>query len=752
MMKFSRQILLGSVAMAALFSVGGRVAAQVVELPPITVTTASPIMPVPEADRPGAEQEEAPGAPALPEAYPLTSFVPMTVVTAQEIEQRPGFTLGDVLFTEPGIISSTFAPGASRPIIRGLDNYRVRIQENGIGAHDVSALGEDHGVPIDPLATRQIEVIRGPATLRWGSEAIGGVVNATNNRIPVNIAPGTFDAVLNGAFSSVDEGLEGALLLDQRSTTAAIHADAFGRKAKSYDTPDGIQKNSAVETNGQSLGMAYFFGRGFIGSALTRFASIYEIPGGEEAELKTKIDMEQLKWTGKGEYYPVGGFLDAVRLWFGISRYAHDEIGLPHDHGHDHDHDHDHDHHAAHDDDHRHDHGHDHDHDHDHGQEEPHVHGTFENREYEGRIETQHRPFATGLGDVTGAWGLQVDHRNLSTKGEARAFIAPAETTQIAGYIFEELSLTPATRLQVAGRLEGVRVDGRAPIVPPDYVPPPDELETHAATRNFLPGSVSIGLLHELPFRVVGRLTAQYVERAPAAPELFSKGAHHASGTFEIGNPDLDEEGAITAEVGFAKALGAFRFDASAYYTRFDGFIYKRLTGLTCDEDFASCGEPDGEFDQVVYDQRNAEFYGVELKAQYDLLEIGGGTFGIAGQYDFVHATFSNGEYVPRMPPHRLGGGLYWSDGQWRARADLLHAFKQDQTSDFETDTPAYDLLNVEVSYTGQLGGNATAPWVTVGITGSNLLNDRIRNSASFKKNEVLLPGASAKLFASVKF
>src|SRR5262249_27873687 len=160
---------------------------------------------------------------------------------------------------------STFAPGASRPIVRGLDNYRVRIQENGLATNDVSDLSEDHAPPIDPLAAKQVEVIRGPATLRWGSQAIGGVVHVTNDRIPDTLGPGPGVTVgTPTAASSVDRGIEGGMLVDARGTNVAIHADIYGRNASDYRIPSypylfppdprpvvgGTQPNSALTSNG----------------------------------------------------------------------------------------------------------------------------------------------------------------------------------------------------------------------------------------------------------------------------------------------------------------------------------------------------------------------------------------------------------------------------------------------------------------------------------------------------------------------
>ena len=243
-------------------------------------------------------------------------FATVTVVPNDELRRSPGATLGDVLFAKPGITGSSFAPGAaSRPIVRGLDNYRVRIQENGVGASGVSELGEDHAVPLDPLGASQLEVVRGPATLRWGSQAIGGVVNVENNRIPVALpcrlahAPfaqteGCAIVETRGAVSTVDNGLESATLLDAGRGNVAVHADVHGRRASDYRIPgypylfppdpppfvDGRQPNSSMRSGGGALGASYFFERGFVGFAVTQFNSRYRIPGIEPTETNTRIE------------------------------------------------------------------------------------------------------------------------------------------------------------------------------------------------------------------------------------------------------------------------------------------------------------------------------------------------------------------------------------------------------------------------------------------------------------------------------
>src|ERR1051325_5150703 len=404
------------------------------ELPEIRVTAPSPIVrraPARPAAPAPAQPVETPSEPAPPAAevpqagvLPVVTdqFATVTVVPNEELRRTPASTMGDLLFSKPGITGSSFAPGASsRPIIRGLDVNRVGILENGVGAGAASDLGEDHFVPVNPLASTQVEVIRGPATLRYGSQSIGGVVSATNNRIPDAMPPCRADAVvtaysalpmkaapppsfggacanveLRGAATSVDNGLEGGVLLDAAAGNIAIHADAFGRKADDYRIPsypylfapgrpfDGRQPNSAVRTDSQSVGGSYIFDSGFIGAAVTQNNALYRIPGIDGEDHKTRIDAHETKFTSKGEVRPMTGGIDAVRFWFGATDYKHNELGLadpldPATDG---------------------------------------VRQTFTNKEQEGRLELQLLPFDLRVAQLTTALGVQAGRQELTAPGD----------------------------------------------------------------------------------------------------------------------------------------------------------------------------------------------------------------------------------------------------------------------------------------------------------------------------------------------
>jgi iron complex outermembrane receptor protein len=753
------------------------------QLPEITVTAPSPIQrrnlvpsrtparvarAVPARNREPARQPQPAPVAAAPQQGVLQvvtdQFATVTVVPNEEIRREGGGTLGDLLFTKPGITGSEFAPGASsRPIIRGLDVNRVGIYENGTSAGGASDLGEDHFVPIDPLATNQVEVIRGPGSLRYGSQSIGGIVSATNNRIPdalPSCAAAPFQsyglpvkaplanaesspcmtAETRTAVTSVDRGVEGGVLLDAGGGNFAIHADAFGRKGGDYNIPsypylfepgrpfNGRQPNSAAQSDGASIGGSYIFNGGFIGAAITQNDTLYHIPGIDGADHQTRIDAHQTKFTAKGEYRPDSAAIDAVRFWAGATDYKHQEIGLldpadPTTDG---------------------------------------VRQIFTNKEQEGRVEVQLMPFNARFATVTTAFGLQAGHQELTAPSPDdpgtlfNGLWDPNHNSRVAGYVFNEFKFTDSTKAQIAGRIEHVDLHGSMPDFPADFLPDGNPQTSTARNPSYTPKSGSVGLLQNLPGDLVASITAQYVERAPKPAELFSRGGHDATATFDIGDPNLTIETAKSVEIGLRKATGPLRFEATAYYTRFNNFIFRRLTGVMCGGDFDSCGngDPGNELKQAVYSQRDATFRGGEFQSQLDIGPLHGGIWGVENQFDVVRATFTDGTNVPRIPPVRAGGGLFWRDANWLVRVNLLHAFAQNDIALVgETPTAGYNLLKAEISYKTKLDSSwFGAREIMVGLVGNNLLNENIRNSVSYNKDQVLLPGIGVRAFANLKF
>jgi iron complex outermembrane recepter protein len=730
------------------------------ETPP---TSAAPTVTVPqvtvEAPKPRPARRAAPAGPARtatrpapaprPTPTPTPATTPATttagqpaaaspfqpppsldIVTSNQIQASPAQSLGNLLFTTPGATSAGLSPAASRPVLRGLDDFRVRVQENGIGALDVSDYGQDHGVPIDPLAVQKIEIYRGPEALRFGSQAVGGVVEATNNRIPFAAPLGGWQAQILGATTTVDRGLEGGVLFDAGSRDFAFHADVYGRRGSDYFIPsypylfpsdpapafNGKQPNSSFHSEGQAVGGSYLFDGGYVGAAISRFSTLYHIPTMEGAATNGRIALEQVKYTSKGEFRPQTSAIDVVRFWAGAVEYHHDELGIG-----------------------------------DFGLDG--IQATFNNHAQEARSEIQFMPLATPLGALTSTVGAQFDHQQIDTSGAAGGLLGSARTNRGAAYFLNELWFTDTLRSLLAGRIENVRLDGTSGIFPPALVPPPDNPALSLQALGFTPASISFKVLKDLPSWMVASATVQRVQRSPSALELFAHGAHDASGTFDIGDPTLKIETANSAELGLRRWLGDFRFDGKVFYTYYNNFIFRQATGILCGESFATCGI-DPEFIQTLFSQRDAIFRGGEIAWQWDLVPVATGIFGVDGQYDFVRATFaSDGSNVPRMPPMRLGGGAYWRNDNWFVRMGLLHAFGQRDLGINDTPTAGYNLLKMEISNKQYW---RYSPWgpteITTGLVGDNLLDVDVRNSVQFHKDEILLPGRSIKVFMNAKF
>jgi iron complex outermembrane receptor protein len=720
---------------AGIGGTAGGAAAQVA-LPEVVITAPSPIL---SGRSPAGGTPDA-TAPALQGTLPIVTdqFATVTVMPNEELRRNGAATLGDLLNDKPGITGSGFAPGASsRPIIRGLDVNRVRMQEGGIGANGASDLGEDHFVPVDPLTADKVEVIRGPATLRFGTQAIGGVVDVSNNRVPTEIPKRGIAAEFRGGASSADSGLDGAVLFDAGAGNVAMHADAFGRSAGDYRVPhypylnapdpaefanatqpgnfNGRQPNSSSRNNGQSIGGSYIFDGGFLGLAVTQNRALYHIPTVEAENGNTRIDAHQTKWLSKGEWRAPSSAVDAVRFWLGVTDYRHNEVGLedPADPASDT------------------------------------IHQTFTNKEQEGRVEVQLAPFNLRFAALTTAVGVGGTHQELTAPSpDGPGLWDPNRNWRAAGYIFNEFKFSEATRAQLAARIEHVDLSGMGRDIDAGGT-----ITATAASRSFTPVSISAGVIQNLPWDLVASVTGQYVERAPKPAELYSGGVHDATGTFDKGNVNLGIESAQSLELGLRRATGPFRFELTGYVTRFNGFIYRRLTGNRCDED-GVCGAGAAELNEAVYSQADATFRGIEFQSQWDVLPFGGGQFGIESQFDIVRATFADGSNVPRIPPVRLGGGVYWRDANWLAKVNLLHGFAQNDVSAAETATPGYNNLRAELSYSWKKAQPAfnEPSEVALGIVGTNLLNDDIRNAASYSKDQVLMPGASLRLFARLKY
>jgi iron complex outermembrane receptor protein len=563
----------------------------------------------------------------------------VTQVSRDDILQNGGANLADALRNVPGVSDTSFAAGASRPVIRGMDAFRVALLENGISSSDVSEVGPDHGVPIDPLSARDIEVVRGAATLRYGSQAIGGVVNEINNRVPFELPTAPFSGEATAGYDTNAAGTDGSILLDARAGQFAFHADAFGRRASNYDIPDGEQANSFFRGGGYSAGSSYFFGDGnasHVGLGVIHYDARYGIPSDT-----TFIDMNQDKVVGDASVHLSDGLFQTLTVNGAYADYRHHE-------------------------------------------KDPDgtILSTFLNRETNGRAELLLGP----MGPLSAsAIGVQYGDRRFEVNGDD--FLLPTHTQTQAAFAFTEMPLGARVHVQAAARVEHVSVDGT----------PASDIPTSV---EFTPVSGSVGVLFDVTDALKLGVTLSSAARAPGQVELFARGPHDGPGTFETGDPNLSIERANSIEATLRYHNDGFRFEGSLWDARFSNYVFGFLTGNLCDDSGDCTNPPSGELKQLFYEQQDANFWGAEGRVTLDLMSSPSGTLQGVALADYVRAQFSSGGGdVPRIQPYRVGAGLNWLSPNVDAGVMLVYVGPQDHVPAGDTTTDGYVELDAQAAW-----------------------------------------------------
>jgi iron complex outermembrane receptor protein len=449
---------------------------------------------------------------------------PVESISGQELLSRQQPTLGETLAQQPGVTATGFVPGASRPVIRGFGGDRIRILEDGVGVGDASNVSQDHNVSVDPANAESIEILRGPSTLLYGSNAVGGVVNVIDSRIPnsrLDGASGTLD--LRGSSNAGE--LNAIAAVDFGKGPFAGHLNYNKRTTGDYETPIGTLFNSDLDSKSGSIGGSVVGSRGFIGAAYSAYETEYgisEAGPGIEPEDVVRIPMRNRRWDLKSELNMEGGPFSRFRVRLGRTDYQHSEVVNG----------------------------------------DPEV--TFLNDFTEGRIEASHRD----LGALHGALGVQFSDRDFSVTGE-ESLLPPTVTKNRAIFVFEEAGRGP-WRLQFGARYENQDVN-----VDDDTLP----------DRSFDGLSGSVGAVWVPNAAWTGSLSVSHSARLPVAEELYFFGAHEATFQFEIGNPNLKKETGNGLDLSLHKRTGFVTGELSFFAQKFDGFVYSNPTG-EIEEDF----------------------------------------------------------------------------------------------------------------------------------------------------------------------
>ena len=640
---------------------------------------------------------------------------PTAVLEGDELVRRREATLGETLGNEPGITSSHFGAGASRPIIRGMDGPRVKVLSDGAELHDASTISPDHAVASEPLLATQIEVLRGPSALVYGGGAVGGVVNVLDGKVPTAIPQkGIEGSAELRANTGAGEGA-GAFSLTGGAGNLAVHVEGVARDAGDYRVgkgwaPDGEPTRkvpgSFNRTDTGSVGLSWVGDRGYLGAAYTRQTAKYGLPGhnhsfegchthgthlhcgaheeeddhdhgAEEHGDVPVVDLRSERFDIRGELRnPFTGF-SALRLRAGVTDYVHDEV------------------------------------------EDGTIATTFKNKAYDTRIELQHEPLAGFKGVV----GLQTSQRKFSAIGE-EAYVQPTVTRKTGLFVLEEYRLNDwygDWRFEAALRHDRQTAEALA------------SGSAGGTERSHNGTSASLGAVWKFtPGYQVGTSFTR-ASRAPSAEELYARGLHMATSTYERGNANLRSETSQNIDLSLKKTSGDTTFGVSVFRNRISNYIY----GRTLDE-------VDG-LQLLQYSQADATFTGIEGQVRQRVTRNMGVTlFG-----DTVRAKLDGGGLLPRIPATRAGVRLDANWNAWEGQVEWVQVARQNRVAAFETATPGYGMLNLGVSYRGQLSSGT--PW-QVYLKANNLTDRLAYAHTSFIKNAAPLMGRNITVGVKVAF
>ena len=649
-------------------------------------------------------------------AQPLSNAglaAPAQQLSGSVLAQRLGSTLGETLDNLPGIANSSFGPNVGRPVIRGLEGDRLLILQNGGANMDVSGLSFDHAVPIDPLTTERIEVLRGPATLLYGSSAVGGLVNVIDNRIARERA---FDAQ-GGTLGKAELRAGGAA--QERSTGAMVetgndrwvlHVDAFDRSTRNLSVPRAMDCtvngmtttqrrvcNSASDAQGAAIGGTLLFDRGYLGLSTSEYRSTY----GTVAEPDVTIGMLRRHQVMEGEWRDAAGLLQALKFQWGQTSYSHTEYP---------------------------------------GSDT----GTrFDNAGHELRLEA--KPYAqrwASGSQLQGVVGVQREGNQLAVQGD-EAFVPPSRTLSSAVFAHQVLT-TGWGQLSAGARAESVSVNNQAT----------------GGDKRFSPFSVALGGMRNLRqgeahngWQLSSHLS--WSQRAPKDYELFANGPHAATGTFEVGNANSTIERATQFDLGGEWKQGPHKASVTGFVSDFANYLSLQATGALDAAHHLPVYALEGVRARLVGWESSATLRMVGGSQAFLIPDASQGAMDLALRADMVRADdLTHQRPLPRIAPMRVGADWVWTRQAWGARFGFTHAAAQDRVPQpGDVTTAGYTLWNAGLNYQTRSAGTR---WMLFAKL-DNLTNQLAYSSTSvltqtMGSNAPPLAGRSVKLGLQANF
>ena len=645
-----------------------------------------------------------------------------STISGEVLAEKTRAQLGDMLTSLPGVSATSFSPGASRPVLRGYQGNRVAVLTDGIGNIDASNTSADHAVTIDTLTVERIEVLRGPAVLLFGGQAVGGAVNALDKRIPRSIPDEAIHIDALAGYGSAARDWSGGASIDMPITDRVIiHLDGSYRnsddlrtggyvlspnlrgevldfaaeetsegnleeaaEARELADQRGRIPNSAVKSWTAGGGIAFIDDNGNLGVSYSIYDTNYGIParpGASHAhaaaetaeEAPVTIGLRQYRLDFRGELNLGEGFLEKLRLRGGYADYTHTEF------------------------------------------EGAEVGTVFNSQGIEARAEL----VQNDRNGWRGASGVQYQTRDFEALG-AEAFVPPNKTRQYGLFTLQEYTKGNLDA-EVAVRFDTAEL----------------RADTLGLTRSFNNVSAAFGLGYHIGDLKIGANISR-TGRAPAVEELFSNGPHIATQAFEIGDPDLKSERAWNGELYARYDTPGTAFSGTLYTNRFDNFIYE-----------ADTGNIEDDLPVFQYFQNDAKVWGLEFQASKRLASFGSSNLSVDGVADYTRAKISSGGgNAPRIPSLRLLGGVELTNASLDLRGEVEWSDAQTKTAAFETPTDGFTLVNASATWRPFGRGRNIA----LIASANNIFDVTARRAASFTKDFVPLTGRDFRVTARLSF
>jgi iron complex outermembrane recepter protein len=622
---------------------------------------------------------------------------PTAMLTGEALDRKQASSLGETLAHELGVTATYFGPVSSRPVIRGQYGERVLVLSNSLDSLDASALSEDHAVSVDDILAERVEIVRGPATLLYGSGAAGGLVNVVDERIIEEPLDRPFGGALSLGSDSTTDREAAAAQVAFGSESVAMHLDYFRRNTGDVEIPGqaesailramegeehdeedeahGVVENTDSKTEGGAAAITLTNGNGYLGFSASQYDSKYGIPGHqhhdeeEEEEENVRVDLAQTRYEVRGGY----DFVDGDKLVFRLAKNDYEHVEL----------------------------------------EGGEIGTQFDTDGLDTRLEYRHRR----IGNMEGAFGVQHKSIDFVAIGD-EAFVPPSDTRQTSVFGFEEWTLDGNWILQASARMEKQAID--APGLP-GY-----DGEAFGG---------SLGLIWAMTDGFSVALNYALTERHPNSTELYADGPHVAANRIErgfavLGNGILDKELSSNVDLTFRGDNERIEWTVTGFVNSIDDYILLSPTSAIEDE-----------LQVFEYGQTDATLYGFEAEARVELFDSDPTHVHARIFTDFVYGEDDRtGNYLPRIPPLRYGVGIHYTVGGFEAGVEAEFNEAQRKTAPNELPTDGYTLLSAELSY------GFAEPNVFLFLRGTNLSDEDARRHASPLKDTVPLPGRSLQL------